>query len=375
MEICGGQTHTIVKSGHRPAAAPTPSRWCTGPGCPVCVTPLELIDKALAIARRPEVIFCSFGDMLRVPGLRRRPARASRRRAATCASSTRRSTRVKLAADSTRTARWSSSPSASRPPPRPTPWRSCAGRAAGPEQLLDPVLARAGAAGHGGDPRRARQPGAGLPGRRPRLHRDGLLGVRADRREVPRARSWSPASSRSTSCRASTMAVAALEEGRAGVENQYAGRSPARATRRRRRLIRQVFEVCDRKWRGIGEIPQSGFRLREEYAAFDAETPLRRGGASRPRSPPECIAGADPAGAEEAARVPGLRHPLHARAPAGRAHGLGRGRLRRLLPVREGRMTRADADFMGATVPDPARPVSHRADWPTAAAGGSRRRC
>src|SRR5581483_2446249 len=67
MEICGGQTHAIVKFGID-ELLPKAITLVHGPGCPVCVTPIELIDKALAIAARPEVIFCSFGDMLRVPG-------------------------------------------------------------------------------------------------------------------------------------------------------------------------------------------------------------------------------------------------------------------------------------------------------------------
>ncbi len=67
MEVCGGQTHTIVKSGLQELLPPEIT-LVHGPGCPVCVTPLELIDSAVAIAGRPEVIFCSFGDMLRVPG-------------------------------------------------------------------------------------------------------------------------------------------------------------------------------------------------------------------------------------------------------------------------------------------------------------------
>ena len=67
MEVCGGQTHSIVKYG-LDYLLPKQVELVHGPGCPVCVTPLEMIDRALAIARRPEVIFCSFGDMLRVPG-------------------------------------------------------------------------------------------------------------------------------------------------------------------------------------------------------------------------------------------------------------------------------------------------------------------
>src|SRR5215469_7109598 len=69
MEVCGGQTHAIVKFGLDELLPPEVT-LIHGPGCPVCVTPVELIDKALEIAARPEVIFCSFGDMLRVPGSR-----------------------------------------------------------------------------------------------------------------------------------------------------------------------------------------------------------------------------------------------------------------------------------------------------------------
>jgi hydrogenase expression/formation protein HypD len=67
MEVCGGQTHSIVKYGID-RLLPSQVELVHGPGCPVCVTSLEMIDKAHAIAQRPDVIFCSFGDMLRVPG-------------------------------------------------------------------------------------------------------------------------------------------------------------------------------------------------------------------------------------------------------------------------------------------------------------------
>src|SRR5512142_2616858 len=67
MEVCGGQTHSIVKSG-LDQLLPSEIELVHGPGCPVCVTPLELIDKAIALASRPDVIFTSYGDILRVPG-------------------------------------------------------------------------------------------------------------------------------------------------------------------------------------------------------------------------------------------------------------------------------------------------------------------
>jgi hydrogenase expression/formation protein HypD len=69
MEICGGQTHAIMRHG-LDQLLPAPITLVHGPGCPVCVTPLETIDRALAIAERPEVIFTTYGDMLRVPGSR-----------------------------------------------------------------------------------------------------------------------------------------------------------------------------------------------------------------------------------------------------------------------------------------------------------------
>src|SRR5512146_2436310 len=67
MEVCGGQTHSIIRNGID-QLLPKEIEMVHGPGCPVCVTPLEVIDQALAIASQPGVIFCSFGDMLRVPG-------------------------------------------------------------------------------------------------------------------------------------------------------------------------------------------------------------------------------------------------------------------------------------------------------------------
>ena len=70
MEVCGGQTHSIVRFG-LDELLPKEITLIHGPGCPVCVTPIEILDKAIAIAANPEVIFCSFGDMLRVPGSRK----------------------------------------------------------------------------------------------------------------------------------------------------------------------------------------------------------------------------------------------------------------------------------------------------------------
>ena len=122
MEVCGGQTHTIVKYGIDELLPPE-IELVHGPGCPVCVTPLEMIDKAIAIASQPNVIFCSFGDMLRVPGSNRdlfavKAAGGDVRIVYSpldCLANRRRRIRI---------ARSCSSPSASRPRRRPTPWPS-----------------------------------------------------------------------------------------------------------------------------------------------------------------------------------------------------------------------------------------------------------
>src|SRR5437868_15348846 len=121
MEVCGGQTHTIVKYGIDHILPPG-LELVHGPGCPVCVTSLEIIDRAHAIASRPDVIFCSFGDMLRVPGSRGDLCNSSHK-AAMSGSSTRRSTPSTWPRP-IRGAQSCSSLSVSRPRPRRTQWPS-----------------------------------------------------------------------------------------------------------------------------------------------------------------------------------------------------------------------------------------------------------
>ena len=201
MEICGGQTHTLIKSGID-RLLPPEITLVHGPGCPVCVTPLELIDKAIAIARRPEVILTSFGDMLRVPGsgtdlLGVRAQGGDVRMVYSPLDA------VKLAQahPDRQVVFFAVGFETTAPGNAMAVWQA---QQLGLNELLDPLLARAGAAGHGSDPGFARQPGAGFPRRGPRLHRDGLLGIRADRGAVSACRSSSPASSRWTCSRAST---------------------------------------------------------------------------------------------------------------------------------------------------------------------------
>ena len=122
MEICGGQTHAIVRYGID-RLLPENITLIHGPGCPVCVTPTEVIDQAIEIARRPEVIFCSFGDMLRVPGIGPGPVAASSPTGGDVRIVYSPLDAVKVARDAILSARWCFSASASRPRRRPTPWR------------------------------------------------------------------------------------------------------------------------------------------------------------------------------------------------------------------------------------------------------------
>ena len=142
MEVCGGQTHSIVKHGID-RLLPEGIELVHGPGCPVCVTPLETIDKAHAIAARPEVIFCSFGDMLRVPGshgdLFTLKSQGADIRVVYSPLDC-----LKIARP-IRRSRSSSSPSDSRPRRRPMPcW--CTGESRKGEERLDAGVAFAGAA-------------------------------------------------------------------------------------------------------------------------------------------------------------------------------------------------------------------------------------
>ena len=248
-------------------------------------------------------------DLFSVKAARRR--RAHRLLAARC----RRDSRGR-----TPTGKWSSSPSGSRRPRRPTPWPCSRRRSAGLPNfslLVSHVLVPPAMEAILSSPR---QPRAGVPGRRPRLHGHGLSPSTSRSRRSTACPSSSPASSRSTSCRASTCASSSSKTGaprsrtstRGAVRRE--GNLPAQAARARR-----CSRWCTRKWRGIGEIPASGLGLRPALSRLRRRDALRRRQLIRAEEPAECISGRGPAGHGEAARVPGLRHALHAGAPARRA--------------------------------------------------------
>jgi hydrogenase expression/formation protein HypD len=266
MEICGGQTHTLIKYGID-RMLPDSVTLVHGPGCPVCVTPLELIDRAIAIACRPDVTFTSFGDMLRVPGSRLdllsvkarggdvkmlyspldavRLAQKSPERQVVFFAVGFETTApaiagALLAAERLDLANFSVLVSHVLVPPAMEAILSSPANRVQGFLAAGHVCTVMGT--HEYDPIAARY---GIPivvtGFEPL---DLMVGIR--------------------------MTLAALEEGRHGVEIQYsrcvtpAGNVPAQ------RLLAEVFQACDRPWRGIGVIPRSGYALTPRFERFDA---------------------------------------------------------------------------------------------------------
>ena len=267
MEVCGGQTHAIVKFG-LDTLLPQGLELVHGPGCPVCVTPVELIDKALEIAARPEVIFCSFGDMLRVPGTRGDlfsvKARGGDVRI------------VYSPLDAVKLAREN--------PAREVVFFAVGFETTAPANAMAVAQARQQSlknfsllVSHVLVPP-AMEAILSSPNNRVQgfLAAGHVCVVMGFTEYEPLVRRFSvpvvvTGFEPLDILQGVLMCVQQLESGRAEVENQY-----ARAVRREgnmpaQQLIREVFRVVPRKWRGIGEIPQSGLGLSEAYAQFDAE--------------------------------------------------------------------------------------------------------
>jgi hydrogenase expression/formation protein HypD len=286
MEVCGGQTHSIVKNGidH---LLPKGIELVHGPGCPVCVTPLEMIDKAHAIARRPQVIFCSFGDMLRVPGsdgdLFSIQSNGGDVRV------------VYSPIDCLKIARANSEKQVvffaigfetTAPANAMLAWQARQMGLTNVSLLVSHVLVPPAIEAILSSPENRVQGFLG-PG-----HVCAVVGYReyeplAARFHVPIVvTGFEPLDI----LEGVLMVVEQLESGRAQVENQYSrvlargGNTPAQD------LIAKVFEVSDRKWRGVGTIPRSGFQLREEFREFDAEQRFSVA-AIDTQEPEICIAG------------------------------------------------------------------------------------
>jgi hydrogenase expression/formation protein HypD len=286
MEICGGQTHTIVKSGIDDLL-PSNITLVHGPGCPVCVTPLELIDKAVAIASRPDIIFTSFGDMLRVPG--------SEKDLLTVKAAGGDVRIIYSPLDALKLAQQNPEKKivffavgfeTTAPANAMSVWQAkqlglknfsilCSQVLVPPamEAILSSPLNRVQgflAAGH-------------------------VCTVMGYEEYIPLASKYrvpivvtgfEPVDI----LQGILMTVKQLESGHAEVENQYTRAVRREGNRSAQDLIHKVFEITNRSWRGIGTIPKSGYRLGVEFAAFDAETVFDVS-AIQTQESPMCIAG------------------------------------------------------------------------------------
>jgi len=267
MEVCGGQTHSIVKHG-LDYLLPEEIELVHGPGCPVCVTSLELIDKAHAIARRPGVIFCSFGDMLRVPG--------SGADLSTLKSQGADVRVVYAPIDCLKIARANPNKKVvffaigfetTAPANAMAVWRARQEGIKNFSILVSHVLVPPAIAAILQSPQNRVQGFLG-PG-----HVCAIMGYReyepiSARYRVPIViTGFEPLDI----LEGTLMVVRQLEEERAEVENQYVRTVRREGNRAAQELVWQVFEVCDRKWRGVGSIPKSGYKLRYEFRDHDAE--------------------------------------------------------------------------------------------------------
>jgi hydrogenase expression/formation protein HypD len=267
MEVCGGQTHTIVKYG-LDRILPAGLELVHGPGCPVCVTSLETIDRAHAVASRPGVIFCSFGDMLRVPGSRgdllQLKSHGSDVRVVYSPLDA-----VNLAAahPDRPVVFFAIGFETTAPPNAMAVWLAKRRRLTNFSVLVSHVLVPPAMTAI------LQAPGNRVQGFLGPGHVCTVMGCTeyepiARQYRVPIVISgFEPIDMLDGVLRV----VRQLESGRAEVENQYSRVVRREGNPRSKGLIEEVFEVCDRKWRGVGLIPGSGYKLRDEYRDHDAE--------------------------------------------------------------------------------------------------------
>jgi hydrogenase expression/formation protein HypD len=266
MEVCGGQTHSLVKNGILQLLPPN-IRMVHGPGCPVCVTPAQLIDKAVHLALEKNVILCSYGDMLRVPGsgkslLEARAAGADVRILYSPLEA------LKVAADH---------------PGREVVFFAVGFETTAPANALSIIQARQrGLTNYSvlcsqvlvppAMEAVVSDPDSGIQAFLAAGHVCTIMGTMEYERLAARHRipiivtGFEPADL----TQGILMAVRQLERGEARLENQYSRFVRPEGNPRALAVIEAVFETSCRDWRGIGQIPQSGYELREELSAYDA---------------------------------------------------------------------------------------------------------
>ena len=313
MEICGGQTHSIIRSG-LDRMLPAGITLVHGPGCPVCVTPLEQLDKAIALAARPDIIFASYGDMLRVPG-------SSRDLSAVKATGG--DVRIvyspldalKIAQDN---------------PSRTVVFFAIGFETTAPANAMAVLQAQIlGLTNFTVLVSQVTVPAAiGALMDSPDIKVNGFLAAGhvctvmgfweyeplVDKYRIPIVvTGFEPVDL----LHGILQCVRQLEAGTFTVGNAY-GRSVSRlGNQPAQEVIRRVFAVTDRAWRGIGILPQSGYRLRDEFAAFDAELRYPEVQAIETRESPLCISGLILQGRKKPADCPAFGNQCTPQTPLG----------------------------------------------------------
>lgn len=313
MEVCGGQTHSIIKNGID-QVLPAGLEMVHGPGCPVCVTPLELIDKALAIASQPGVIFCSFGDMLRVPGTEGDLFQVKGRGG---------DVRVVYSP-------LDAVDLAVKNPDKQVVFFGVGFETTAPANAMSVHLAKRRGltnfsllVSHVLVPPAIdailSAPGNKIDGFLAAGHVCSVMGYweyppLVEKFGVPIVVTGFEPLDLLDGIR---RAVLQLESGRHEVENAYTRVVTYEGNRAAQKLLAEVFEVTDRAWRGIGVIPKSGWRLNKDYRDYDAELRFNITGIRTVESP-LCHSGEVLRGAIKPAECPAFgkectpRHPLGA---------------------------------------------------------------
>jgi hydrogenase expression/formation protein HypD len=313
MEVCGGQTHSIIKSG-LDRMLPAEINLIHGPGCPVCVTPLELVDKAIALASLPDVIFTSYGDMLRVPG------------------SSRDLFAVKAAGGDVRIVY---SPLDAIQIARDNPHKTVVFFAVGfettaPANAMAVLQAKtlgltnfAVLVSHVTVPAAITalmdSPDVQVDGFLAAGHVCTVMGYweyepLAGKYKIPIVvTGFEPVDI----LHGILDCVHALEAGKFGVWNAYARSVTRDGNPAAQAVIQNVFEMTDRAWRGIGVIPMSGYRLREELAASDAEQRFPEVQSIETHESPLCISGLVLQGRKKPAECPAFGKECTPQTPLG----------------------------------------------------------
>jgi hydrogenase expression/formation protein HypD len=312
MEICGGQTHSIIRNG-LDQLLPEEIELVHGPGCPVCVTPLEMIDKAINIAGQPNVIFTSFGDMLRVPGTDKDLFQVkSEGGDVRMVYSPLEALKIARENPDKEVVFFAVGFETTAPGNAMALWQAAREGLTNFSEIVSHVLVPP-----------AMEALLSSPGNRVQAylaagHVCTIMGYKEyypimEKYKVP----ITPTGFEPVDILQGILSVEQLERGEYSIDNQYARAVSAQGNLPAQKIIYEVYELCDRKWRGIGVIPQSGMCIKEKYRDFDAAEKFDVGHI-KTEEPESCISGEILQGLKKPPQCPAFgksctpEHPLGA---------------------------------------------------------------